>query len=74
MHVNGKLVVGCNPQVADNYRQKGKSPSERIRPRCDLNSVEDVKNIVMQCPMSQCIRDEMFATLREISVVSEIIA
>ena len=47
----------------DDIRLKNIPPGNRVCTLCDLYSVEDASHIIMQCPGTQHIRNDMFTEL-----------
>ena len=54
-----KLVCHASRLNEDDFRLFGSSHSERVCPECDLNSIESVKHMVMQCLSNEGLKADM---------------
>ena len=58
-----KLVSHASLLKSDDVRLKGLPHWNRVCTQCDLYAVEDINHVVMQCPGTQQLRDNMFTEL-----------
>ena len=58
--IMAKLLCRCSILKSDDVRLKSLTQSNRWCDRCDLSNVEDVRHLVLYCPLTQSIRDRMF--------------
>ena len=68
-----KLICHSSLLKCDDVRLKSLPPSNRTCTLCDMYAIEDTYHVIMQCPGTQPLRNEMFAELEYDPKIKEIL-
>ena len=68
-----KLICHASLLKCDDVRLKSLPPGYRTCALCELYSIEDPYHIIMQCPGTQPLRDEMFTELESDASIKDVL-
>ena len=68
-----RIICHASLLKRDDVRLKNLTPANRMCSLCDLYCLEDARHIIMQCPGTQHLRNEMFTELESDASIKNVL-